>query len=121
MLQNVVSKANRENTPARIIAQVPMLSPNCMYASSFSSAPLVPRRTVPVTIRTNTEESPKPMKIYLDGYICKEPVYRKTPFVKSDGIYVIIYVMKPFRAQSYVSMACWKPVSALSLAAAASM
>ncbi len=41
--------------------------------------------------------------------------------VKSDGIYVIIYVMKPFRAQSYVSMACWKPVSALSLAAAASM
>ena len=63
MLQNVVSKANRENTPARIIAQVPILSPNCMYASSFSSAPLVPRRTVPVTTRTNTEESPKPMKM----------------------------------------------------------
>ena len=67
------------------------------------------------------EESSKTNQIYLDGYICKEPVYRKTPFVKSDGIYVIIYVMKPFRAQSYVSMACWKPVSALSLAAAASM
>ena len=61
--QKVVSSAKSENIPASIIAHEPMLSPNCIYANSLSSVPLVPRSTVSVTISTSIDDNTKPINI----------------------------------------------------------
>ena len=63
--QKVVRSANNENIPARIIAQLPILSPSCIYASSLSSVPFVPISTDMVTTSTKTDESANPIKIDL--------------------------------------------------------
>ena len=66
-----------------------------MYACPASSAPTTVMRkrktasSFPFFVREiefidELEESSKTNQIYLDGYICKEPVYRKTPSGKGD-------------------------------------
>lgn len=63
--QKVVRSANNENIPARIIAQLPILSPSCIYASSLSSVPFVPISTDMVTTSTNKDDNANPIKIDL--------------------------------------------------------
>ena len=52
------------------------------------------------------EESEKSNQIYLDGFICKEPVYRETPLGREIAD-VLIAVNRPYGKSDYIPCICW--------------
>ena len=52
------------------------------------------------------EESSKTNQIYLDGYICKEPIYRKTPLGREIAD-VLLAVNRPYGKSDYIPCICW--------------
>lgn len=52
------------------------------------------------------EENSKTNQIYLDGYICKEPVYRKTPLGREIAD-VLLAVNRPYGKSDYIPCICW--------------
>ncbi len=52
------------------------------------------------------EESAKTNQIYLDGYICKEPIYRKTPLGREIAD-VLLAVNRPYGKSDYIPCICW--------------
>lgn len=53
-----------------------------------------------------TPESAKTNQIYLDGYICKEPIYRKTPLGREIAD-LLIAVNRPYGKSDYIPCICW--------------
>ncbi|MBR5578000.1 MAG: single-stranded DNA-binding protein [Lachnospiraceae bacterium] len=51
-------------------------------------------------------ESAKSNQIYLDGYICKEPIYRKTPLGREIAD-LLIAVNRPYGKSDYIPCICW--------------
>lgn len=51
-------------------------------------------------------ESSKANSVYLDGYICKEPVYRKTPYGREIAD-VMIAVNRPYSKTDYIPCIVW--------------
>lgn len=51
-------------------------------------------------------ESSKANQIYLDGYICKEPIYRKTPLGREIAD-LLIAVNRPYGKSDYIPCICW--------------
>ena len=45
-------------------------------------------------------------EIILDGYLCKDAIYRKTPFGKEISD-VIVAVNRPYRKTDYIPCICW--------------
>ena len=54
----------------------------------------------------DVEESSKTNQIYLDGYICKEPIYRKTPLGREIAD-VLLAVNRPYGKSDYIPCICW--------------
>ena len=52
------------------------------------------------------EESAKTNQIYLDGNICKEPVYRKTPLGREIAD-LLLAVNRPYGKSDYIPCICW--------------
>lgn len=52
------------------------------------------------------EESIKSNQIYLDGYICKEPIYRKTPLGREIAD-LLLAVNRPYGKSDYIPCICW--------------
>ena len=52
------------------------------------------------------EESSKTNQIYLDGFICKEPVYRKTPLGREIAD-LLLAVNRPYGKSDYIPCICW--------------
>ncbi len=52
------------------------------------------------------EESSKTNQIYLDGYICKEPIYRRTPLGREIAD-VLLAVNRPYGKSDYIPCICW--------------
>lgn len=52
------------------------------------------------------EESSRTNQIYLDGYICKEPIYRKTPLGREIAD-VLLAVNRPYGKSDYIPCICW--------------
>lgn len=52
------------------------------------------------------EESSKTNQIYLDGYICKEPIYRKTPLGREIAD-LLIAVNRSYGKSDYIPCICW--------------
>lgn len=52
------------------------------------------------------EENAKTNQIYLDGYICKEPVYRKTPLGREIAD-LLLAVNRPYGKSDYIPCICW--------------
>ena len=52
------------------------------------------------------EESAKSNQIYLDVYICKEPIYRKTPLGREISD-VLLAVNRPYGKSDYIPCICW--------------
>ena len=52
------------------------------------------------------EAENKPNQIYLDGYICKEPVYRMTPLGREIAD-VLLAVNRPYGKSDYIPCICW--------------
>ncbi len=51
-------------------------------------------------------ECEKPNYIFLDGYICKAPVYRKTPLGREIAD-ILIAVNRPYGKSDYIPCICW--------------
>ena len=52
------------------------------------------------------DESIKTNQIFLDGYICKPPVYRKTPLGREIAD-LLIAVNRPYGKSDYIPCSCW--------------
>lgn len=52
------------------------------------------------------EESNKTNQIYLDGYICKAPIYRKTPLGREIAD-LLLAVNRPYGKSDYIPCICW--------------
>ena len=52
------------------------------------------------------EAENKPNQIYLDGYICKQPVYRKTPLGREIAD-LLLAVNRPYGKSDYIPCICW--------------
>ena len=52
------------------------------------------------------EESSKSNQIYLDGFICKDPIYRKTPLGREIAD-LLIAVNRPYGKSDYIPCICW--------------
>lgn len=52
------------------------------------------------------EEDQDPNHIYLDGYVCKKPVYRKTPLGREIAD-VLLAVNRPYGKSDYIPCICW--------------
>ena len=48
----------------------------------------------------------KPNEIYLDGYICKKPIYRTTPFGREIAD-VLLAVNRPYNKSDYIPTIAW--------------
>lgn len=51
-------------------------------------------------------ESAKSNMIYLDGFVCKEPIYRKTPLGREIAD-LLIAVNRPYGKSDYIPCICW--------------
>ena len=52
------------------------------------------------------EESSKTNQIFLDGYICKAPIYRKTPLGREIAD-LLLAVNRPYGKSDYIPCICW--------------
>lgn len=59
-------------------------------------------------------ENAKTNQIFLDGYICKPPVYRKTPLGREIAD-LLIAVNRPYGKSDYIPCICWGPECPLRL------
>lgn len=51
-------------------------------------------------------ENAKTNQIFLDGYICKEPIYRKTPLGREIAD-LLVAVNRPYGKSDYIPCICW--------------
>ncbi|MGN0347406.1 MAG: single-stranded DNA-binding protein [Lachnospiraceae bacterium] len=51
-------------------------------------------------------ESSKTNQIFLDGFICKEPIYRKTPLGREIAD-LLLAVNRPYGKSDYIPCICW--------------
>ena len=51
-------------------------------------------------------ESPKPNYIFLDGYVCKQPIYRKTPLGREIAD-ILLAVNRPYGKSDYIPCIWW--------------
>jgi single-stranded DNA-binding protein len=52
------------------------------------------------------EESVKSNQIFLDGFVCKEPIYRKTPLGREIAD-LLLAVNRPYGKSDYIPCICW--------------
>jgi primosomal replication protein N len=52
------------------------------------------------------EKTKNPNQIYLDGYVCKKPVYRTTPFGR-EITDMLIAVNRPYNKSDYIPAIAW--------------
>ena len=52
------------------------------------------------------DENTKSNQIFLDGFICKEPIYRKTPLGR-DIADLLLAVNRPYGKSDYIPCICW--------------
>ena len=59
-----------------------------------------------ITFIDEMEESSKTNQIFLDGYICKEPIYRKTPLGREIAD-LLLAVNRPYGKSDYIPCIAW--------------
>lgn len=59
-----------------------------------------------VTLIEQEEGDQNPNYIFLDGYVCKHPVYRKTPLGREIAD-VLLAVNRPYGKSDYIPCICW--------------
>ena len=59
-----------------------------------------------ISFADELEESSKTNQIFLDGYICKEPIYRKTPLGREIAD-LLLAVNRPYGKSDYIPCMCW--------------
>ncbi|MDF2950645.1 MAG: single-strand binding protein/Primosomal replication protein n [Anaerocolumna sp.] len=51
-------------------------------------------------------EAVKPNHIFLDGFVCKQPIYRKTPLGREIAD-ILLAVNRPYGKSDYIPCICW--------------
>jgi len=59
-----------------------------------------------IRLEAEPDESVKPNYIFLDGYVCKPPIYRKTPLGREIAD-VLLAVNRPYGKSDYIPCICW--------------
>lgn len=59
-----------------------------------------------LTFVEEADDSIKTNQIFLDGYICKPPVYRKTPLGRENAD-LLLAVNRPYGKSDYIPCICW--------------
>ncbi|MDE7299121.1 MAG: single-stranded DNA-binding protein [Lachnospiraceae bacterium] len=59
-----------------------------------------------VKLYEKTGEEQKPNYIFLDGFVCKQPVYRKTPLGREIAD-ILLAVNRPYGKSDYIPCICW--------------
>lgn len=59
-----------------------------------------------IKIITPNQEIKNPNQIYLDGFICKKPVYRSTPFGR-EITDLLVAVNRPYNKSDYIPCIAW--------------
>lgn len=59
-----------------------------------------------ITIHDDVKIVKNPNQIFLDGYICKKPVYRTTPFGREIAD-ILLAVNRPYNKSDYIPCICW--------------
>lgn len=57
-------------------------------------------------IKSIDEENKDPNSIFLDGYLCKEPVYRKTPLGR-EITDLLVAINRPYNKSDYIPSIVW--------------
>ncbi|UWD49572.1 single-stranded DNA-binding protein [Clostridioides difficile] len=57
-------------------------------------------------IKAIDEENKDPNSIFLDGYVCKEPVYRKTPLGR-EITDLLVAINRPYNKSDYIPSIVW--------------
>ena len=57
-------------------------------------------------LKTTDQDVKNPNQIYLDGYICKKPVYRTTPFGR-EITDMLLAVNRPYNKSDYIPCIAW--------------
>ncbi len=57
-------------------------------------------------VEEESEEVTNPNQIFLDGYICKQPIYRTTPFGR-EITDMLVAVNRPYRKSDYIPCIAW--------------
>ena len=58
------------------------------------------------SIEISSEEKEGLNSVYLEGYICKEPSYRKTPFLREISD-ILLAINRPHRKSDYIPVIAW--------------
>ncbi len=59
-----------------------------------------------IKIVDELSENTKPNHIFLDGFVCKPPIYRKTPLGREIAD-VLLAVNRPYGKSDYIPCICW--------------
>jgi primosomal replication protein N len=59
-----------------------------------------------IKILDELSENAKPNYIFLDGFVCKPPIYRKTPLGREIAD-VLLAVNRPYGKSDYIPCICW--------------
>ncbi len=59
-----------------------------------------------IKIVDELSENAKPNHIFLDGFVCKPPIYRKTPLGREIAD-VLLAVNRPYGKSDYIPCICW--------------
>ncbi|WP_066715544.1 single-stranded DNA-binding protein [Clostridium sp. Marseille-P299] len=59
-----------------------------------------------IKISDEENEESKPNYIFLDGFVCKPPVYRKTPLGREIAD-ILLAVNRPYGKSDYIPCICW--------------
>lgn len=59
-----------------------------------------------VKLMEQAEDEHKPNYIFLDGFVCKPPVYRKTPLGREIAD-ILLAVNRPYGKSDYIPCICW--------------
>ena len=59
-----------------------------------------------ITLSDDETAITKPNSIFLDGYVCKKPIYRKTPLGREIAD-LLLAVNRPYGKSDYIPCICW--------------
>ena len=59
-----------------------------------------------IKMEDELSENAKPNHIFLDGFVCKPPIYRKTPLGREIAD-VLLAVNRPYGKSDYIPCICW--------------
>ena len=57
-------------------------------------------------IKQEEEDNKDPNSIFLDGYVCKEPIYRKTPLGR-EITDLLVAINRPYNKSDYIPSIVW--------------